>query len=282
VVSKSGFGINMTSGPGLIIHREGAVNIFPSEDYRAYVRPNNGIKFMYCPGDLDTGFGYRATEVSTAGAAGINDIYGYVGYKFRRTFLGNVAVKYSMDVFNNDLRGNCASKESTINMYEVIVSPTGQLDLGVKLGASSSQYTPHNVFTGISLLSRDLFRSGSVIKMFANKIGSDFFGYPTYPAITGTDLFDKLYVGGTYDMGMEVSQVVSKNLSMTMMADVVTGPTGLYGKDEPDSNATFELGMDYGLFDDAVVTFGLRTYQKPSATTNATSDMLITGFRYNY
>lgn len=282
VVTKSGFGVNMTSGPGLIIHREGAINIFPSEDHRAYVRPNSGIKFIYSPGDLDSAVGYRATAIATDGAAGVNDVYGYTGYKFRKTFMGDVALKYSIDVFSNDLRGTYATSESTINMYEMVISPSRQLDLGMKVGVASNQDTQHNIFAGLSLISRDLFRSGSTIKLFANKIGSDFYGYPVYQAIMGTDLFDKLYQGGTYDLGMEVSQAMNRDLSMRMTADVVTGPTGLYGVDEPNSNMTFELGMDYRAFEDAALSFGLRTFQNPSAATNATSDMLMFGFRYNH
>jgi pyridoxine 5-phosphate synthase len=282
VKAKWGLGVNMTSGPGLVIHREGAINIFPSEDYRAYIRPNNGIKVFYAPGDLDTGLGYRATAVSTSGAASVNDVYGYVGYKFKKTFTGDVTLRYSMDLFNNDLNGKYATAESTINMYELIVSPTGQLDFGLKLGFSGSQNIPHNQFAGLSIVAEDLFRSGSSIKIYANKIGSEFFDFPTYQAMTGANLFDKLYQSGTYDIGLEISQVVSKTLSFKMISDIVTGPTGLYGRDEPNSNATFELDMDYGLFEGANMTFGFRTYQNPSATTNATSDMLMLGFGYNY
>jgi pyridoxine 5-phosphate synthase len=282
VSSKWGLGLNMTSGPGLVIHREGAINIFPSEDYRAYLRPNNGIKLFYEKGGLDTGIGYKATAVTTSGAASINDTFAYVGYDLKNTFIGDVTVKYSFDLFNTDLRANYATAESTINIFEVILEPAKKTELGVKIGASSSQNSPHNDFASLSLVSRDLFRSGGTVKLFANKIGSDFFDYPAYAAITGVNLFDKLYQAATYDIGMEVSQVVSKSLSFRMIADIVTGPTGLYGKDEPKSNATFELDMDYGVFKDAVLTFGFRTYQNPSAASNATSDMLALGFRYNY
>jgi pyridoxine 5-phosphate synthase len=282
VSSKWGLGINMTSGPGLVIHREGAINIFPSEDYRAYLRPNNGIKLFYEKGDLDTGLGYKATAVTTSGAASINDTYAYVSYDLKNTFIGDFTFKYSLDFFNTDLRANYSTAESIINMCEVILEPVKKTELGIKYGASSSQNTPHNAFASLSMVSRDLFRSGGTVKLFANKIGSEFFDYPAYAAITGVNLFDKLYQAATYDIGMEVSQVVSTSLSFRMLADIVTGPTGLYGKDEPKSNATFELNMDYGLFENAVLTFGFRTYQNPSALANATSDMLVLGFRYNY
>ncbi len=280
-MTKSGFGVNVTSGPGLVIHREGPDNIFPSEDYTVYVRPNNGIKLFYENGELDTGIGYKATTVATDGAAGVNDAYAYVAYSFNNTFVGDLTVKYSADLFNNDLRATYSTAESTINMYEMDIVPSKQLEFGLKLGASSSQQTSHNIFAGISVITKDLIRSGSAIKLFANKIGSDFFGYPVYPAITGVNLFNKLYQPSTYDIGMEISQVVSRALSLKMIGDVVTGPTGLYGEDEPSSNATFELDMDYGLFEGGTLNFGYRTYQNPSATENATSDMLMLGFRYN-
>jgi len=282
VSSKWGLGLNMTSGPGLVIHREGAINIFPSEDYRAYIRPNNGIKLFYEKSGLDTGIGYKATAVTTSGAASINDTFAYIGYDLKNTFFGDVTFKYSLDFFSTDLRAKYATAESIISIFEMVLEPAKKTELAVKYGASSSQNTPHNAFASLSLVSGDLFRSGGTVKLFANKIGSDFFDYPTYAAITGVNLFDKLYQAATYDVGMEVSQVVSKSLSFRMIADIVTGPTGLYGKDEPKSNATFELDMDYGLFENAVLTFGFRTYQNPSALANATSDMLALGFRYNY
>ena len=282
VSSKSGLGVNFTSGPGLVIHREGAINIFPSEDYRAYLRPNNGIKLFYEKGDINAGFGYRATAVSTSGAASINDTFAYVGYDLKNTFIGNVTLKYSVDLFNTDLRANYSTAESVISIYEMVMEPASKTELGLKVGVSSSQNIPHIGFAGLSMVSRDLFHRGGNVKLFANKIGSVFFDYPAYAAITGVNLFDKLYQAATYDIGMEVSQVVSKSLSFRIIADIVTGPTGLYGKDEPKSNATFELDMDYVVFEDAVLTFGFRTYQNPSAASNATSDMLVLGFRYNY
>lgn len=281
-VSKSGFGMDLTSGPGLVIHREGTVNILPSEDNRVYIRPNNGIKLFYESGELEGGLGYRATSVATDGAATMNDSFAYVGYRFKNTFMGDVTLKYSADLFNNDLRANFATAESTINIYEMIVEPADKVEVGIKLAASGSENTPHNLFTGISLISKDLFRDGSSLKLFANKIGDEFLDFPTYQAITGVNMFDKLYQSGTYDFGMEVSQAVSKTLTLKMIADVVTGPTGLYGVDEPKSNSTFEFDADYGLSEHASLTFGFRTYQNPSALMNATSDMLWFGFKCNY
>jgi pyridoxine 5-phosphate synthase len=281
-MTKWGLGVDVTSGPGLVIHKEGPNNIFPSEDNTAYLRPYNGIKVFYNNGDLDTGLGYKATAIASDGAAAVNDAYTYISYTFKNTFMGKLVLKYSADLFNTDLRATYSTAESTINMYEMDIIPSKQVELGVKFGAASSQQTSHNVFAGISVITKDLIRGGSEIKLFADKIGSDFFGYPVDPAITGVNLFNKLYQASTYDIGMEMSQAVTKALSIKMIGDVVTGPTGLYGEDEPDSNSTFELDTDYSLFEGAVLNFGYRTYQKPSALTNATSDMLMLGFRYNY
>ncbi|MFH1709571.1 MAG: S-layer homology domain-containing protein [bacterium] len=282
MMSKWGLGVSITSGPGLIIHREGSSNIFPSEDQKVYLRPHNGVKLFYGAGDIDAGVGYKATSVLTSGAASVNDAYAYVGYRFRNTFMGNVSVKYSADLFNNDLRANFSTAESTISMYEVTLEPRRKLELGLKLACSSSQNTPHNVFAGLSIVSKDVFRSGDAVKLFVNKIGSDFFDYPAYQGITGVNLFNKLYQASTYDIGLEISQVVSRSLSYRMIADIVTGSSGLYGKDEPKSNATFELDMDYNLFENAIATLSFRTYQNPSAAANATSDMLALSLRYNY
>jgi hypothetical protein len=212
----------------------------------------------------------------------VNDIYGFIEYQFNRTFMGDVILKYSIDYFNNDLRGNYSTAESTISMYEMTVSPGSQIDLGLRIGVSGGQDNPHNIFTGISVISRDFFRAGSEIKLFANKTGASFFDQPTYQAITGVNFFDKLFQAGTYDTGIEFSQAMSKQLTLILTADLVTGPTGVYGVDEPKSNSTFQIGMIYGVIEGLDANFTYKTYQDPSAAPNATSDMLTAGLVYNY
>ena len=282
VTSKWGLSLDITSGPGMVVHKEGPNNIFPSEDNKVFIRPNNGIKVAYDNGDLGTGIGYKATAVASDGAASVNDIYGFIEYQFNRTFMGDVILKYSIDYFNNDLRGNYSTAESTISMYEMTVSPGSQIDLGLRIGVSGGQDNPHNIFTGISVISRDFFRAGSEIKLFANKTGASFFDQPTYQAITGVNFFDKLFQAGTYDTGIEFSQAMSKQLTLILTADLVTGPTGVYGVDEPKSNSTFQIGMIYGVIEGLDANFTYKTYQDPSAAPNATSDMLTAGLVYNY
>ena len=280
VNNKSGFGVSVSSGPGLVIHREGPTNIFPSEDYKAYLRPLNSIKFYYEPDSYMAGAGYSATSISSSGAVQINDAFAYAGYKFRGTILGNITFKYTFDEFNNNARATYATAESMINTYDIIVEPTGKFEYNLKVGAKASQNTPHNLFARLGLVSRDLFRQGSNFRLFAAKIGEEFFDYPTYPGLYGLDLFDKIYQNGTYDIAAEISQNVSRGLTLRMGCDVVTGPSGLYGKDEPRSNATFELNLDYGVFEGAVMNIMYRIFQNPSAASNETSDILGLGFKY--
>lgn len=282
VESKSGFGAEISGGPGLVVHRESTTKIFPSDDYTAYLRPNSGIKVYYSPGDLDTGFGYRATSITSSGASSVNDVYGYIGYNLKNTFLGDIGLKYSMDSFTNDLKATYSTAESTVNMYEINIKPSRKTEVNLRMGATASQNTPHNSYVGLNIITTDLLRSGSSMRLFANKIGKEFLDYPAYSGILGLNLFDKLFQPSTYDIGMELSQVISRVLSFRMVADVVTGPAGQYGKDEPSSNSTFELDMDYGIFENAYMILAYKTYQSPSAASNATSDMLGLGFRYNY
>jgi len=280
--TKSGFGVSMTAGPGMIIHREGPANIFPSEDNKVYLRPRNGIRFYYDPGGWDAGAGYRTTSASTSGASAINDVYGYMGYTFRGTFLGNISLRYSADSFTNNLKATYSTAESSVSIYEMIIEPSKQVEFNIKIGISGGVDSPHNMFAGVSLAAKDLMRKDSSTRLYVNKIGADFLDYPTYPGILGVNFFDKLYQAGTYDMGFEISQVVSKGFSVKIISDLVTGAEGYYGKDEPKSNGTFEFDMDFGVFENAVMTIAYRTYQEPSAIANATSDMLGLGFRYTY
>ena len=282
VNSKSGTGVSITSGPGLVIHREGPNNIFPSEDYKAYLRQGNGFKVYGSPWDIDIAGGYLATGIATNGASTSNDIYGSLGYALKNTFLGDVKMKYSFHSYTENLKANYSTSESMVNVYELIFEPHGKLEYGLAAGVSASQNTPHNVFMNISLVSTDLFRSGSRLKFSASKIGDEFFEYPTHPGLFGLNMFDHLYANGTYDIGLEISQELSRGFLLKMVSDVVTGPSGEYTKDEPKANATFELGLELGIFEGAVMTVGYRVYQVPSAVSNATSDIFGIGFKYIY
>jgi pyridoxine 5-phosphate synthase len=279
---RNGFGISVTSGPGLVIHREGPINVFPSEDYMVYLRPGNGIKFSYENNDLDTGLGYKATSIEATGLPKVNDIYAYLGYKFRGTWLWNIYCRYYFHSFTDNLKAGYSSAESMVNIYEFNVFSSKQLQYNLRFGVTASQNTPHNLFASFSLISSDLFKDGSSLKLFANKIGSEFFDFPTYPALMGVNIFDKLYAAGTYDIGFEISQIVSRGMAFRVVSDIVTGTGGIYGVEDPKSNAAIELDLDLGIYEGAVLTLGYKVYQAPSAATNATSDILGIGLRYIY
>ena len=280
--ADSGFGVSLTTGPGLVVHREGTVNVFPSEDGVCYLRPMTGIKLFYDGSSFDYGGGYRAVSIESLGTSSINDVFGYVDYIMKGTFLGSVTLKYSIDDYTNDLKATFSTAEATVNEYEISCAPNLDMEYGVKIAANSAQTNPNNVFAGVYFTSKDLLKEGSVLNIYANKTGSRFFDYPVYPGLLGLNVFDKLYSDATYDIGVFMSQTVSKSFSFKIISDIVTGPTGLYGVDEPASNSTFEFDVAYGLNEAATVTAGYRVYQVPSAADNATSDILGVGVNYIY
>jgi hypothetical protein len=220
--------------------------------------------------------------MEATGLPKVNDMYAYLGYKFRGTWLGNIVCRYNFHFFKDSLTASYSSAESMVNIYEFNVFSSKQLQYDLRFGVTASQNTPHNLFASFSLISKDLFKDGSSLKLFANKIGSEFFDFPVYPAVMGVNIFDKLYAAGTYDVGFEVSQVVSRGMAFRVVSDIVTGPKGIYGVEEPKSNAAFELDLDFGIYEGAVLSLGYKVYQSPSAATNATSDMLGVGLRYIY
>ena len=280
--TKAGFGVSITAGPGMVVHREGNSDIFPSEDYTVYLRPSNGIKLYYAPGDLETGIGYRATSIESSGAAMINDSYCYAGYTFRGTVLGSISLKYSIDVFNDNLRATYASSESFVSMYEMEVKPSKHLTIGLKCGVAASENTPHNAHVGLSVVADELFHKGNTMRLFASKTGTEFFDLPTYPGMLGVNMFNKLYQAGTYDFGLEVSQAISSRLGVKVISSVVTGPEGEYEEGEPKANSTFEFDLNFGVLDGAVMTLAYRVYQVPGDVENTTSDMIGLGFTYNF
>jgi len=278
----SGFGMSFTSGPGLIIHREGPKNIIPSEDKTVFLRPNNGIKFSYDRGDLDSAAGFMATSVSSSGLTETNDMYGYVGYTFRDTVVGDLRTRYSIDRFSFNIAADQSSREATINILEATMTPLDNVELTLKYGVAGSGNAPHNSYAGIDMLSKEFLWTGVSAKLSVNKIGEDFFLVPTYPAILGVNSFNKLFIAGTRDVALELDEEISSSMNLRLISDIVTGPNGEFGKDEPDSSSTYELDLDLGLSKNVTLTFAYRVFDEPAVTTDPVSDLLGISFRYIY
>ena len=277
-----GYGVSITAGPGLIIHKETGTNVIPSDDNTAYLRPNSGIKFTYDSSDFDAGAGFTATSVSTGGVTDTNDIYAYIGYTFRDTILGDIRSRYSIDRFAQDIASNHSSRESTINMYEVRMAPVPHLEIGVKYGAEGSADAPHNSYAGVSIVCDELLTPGCAAGLYYNKIGGTFLPEPAYPGLLGVNLFNKLFYQGTCDYGLEISRDISSGMTLRALSDIVTGPNGEYGEDEPASSTTYEIDLDYGVWENAVMTLGYKVFQQPAAVVNVNSNLLGVGFKYTY
>jgi hypothetical protein len=277
-----GLGIRLTTGPGPVIHKEGPANIFPSEDNKVFLRPSNGIEMTYDIWSMSTSLGYKAITNNSMGTPSLNDIHAGIGYTAKATFLGDVTMNYGFSDLTSDLRARSATAEAMVHMYEIYAEPGSRLRYGLKIASVAGAGSNENLFVGFSFISRGFFRENSSFKLFANKIGNEFISYPVHPSLLGLNVFDKYYANGTYDVGFEITQYVSRTLTLRILSDIVTGPQGQYGKNHPSSNACFEFDMDFGIFDSAVMTVAYRTYQVPSAATNVTSDMLGLFFKYDY
>lgn len=282
LMTKSGFGIEATGGPGIVVHNESTSKIFPCDDGTVYIRENSGIKFMYEPGDLETGIGYRSTNISGLGISTGHDVYAYMGYLFRGTWFGNMTFKYSADNFRTDLRAVESSNEASVSSYELIIEPNGRLEYGIRSCIVGGNNNPNNIYMGIYVMSKEFLRAGSSFKVMASKTGSEFFVSPVYSGYLGETLFNRLYQSGSYYTGFEFAQALSKTLSVKMAGDVTTGSEGIYGKNDPLSRSSFETDIELGVLDRATLVFAYRIYQVPASTVNQTSDMLGVGLKYGF
>lgn len=277
-------GIKVTAGPGTIVHRE-TTNIFPSEDYTVYLRPDNSIAVEYDNGYFDTGIQYKATQISTSGVVSVHDVNYYLWYKLGETFLGNIKLGYSMDYYTNDLRATDATMESTINMYNAIIKVNAFHEVGLKLGVSSDLDPTGKTFFGGYYVAKDLIGQGSNLAVSLNRTGDTFLnasGNLKQDDILGVNVFNKFYKNGTYDFGLEISQKIGEGRTFRGKAGAVLNGEGRYDGTVPDAEAAVEANLDFGVLDDAVMTIGYRVYQKPSLLTNITSDMIGIAFNYKF
>jgi pyridoxine 5-phosphate synthase len=282
VMTKSGFGIEATGGPGIVVHHESTAKIFPCDDGTVYMRENGGIKFMYEPGDLETSIGYRSTNISNLGYSTGHDVYTSVAYLFRGTWFGNMTLTYSADNFRTDLRAVETSNEATVSSYELLIEPNGRLEYGIKTCVVGGLNNPNNLYVGIHIMSKDFLRAGSSFKVMASKTGSEFFAGPVYSGYLGETIFNRLYQSGSYYTGFEFEQAVSKGLSVKMSGDLTMGSDGIYGNKDPLSRASLETDIEMGVLERATLVLAYRLYQVPSSTVNQTSDMLGVGLKYGF
>ncbi|MFC1559991.1 S-layer homology domain-containing protein [Candidatus Margulisiibacteriota bacterium] len=283
VETPHNWGIRLTGGPGTVIHRE-PTNIFPSEDNTVYLRPKNGATVFYDKDSLDAGIKYQTASITTDGVAAVHDVGFNLGYEYKKTAFGKVKFMYSLDNYANDLRAGMATLESTINMYEMVIYPNTAHKIGLKIGISSFPDT-ENYYLGGYYVAENIFGADSKFALHMSRIGEQFLNAPgdlDQDDILGVNLFDKLLRNGTYDIGTEIAHKVGEGRAFRIKGGLVLGKDGQYDASETDAEATIEINMDYGMFEDAVMTIGYRIYQKPSLTSNTTSDILGIGFNYLY
>ena|GEM_PF-1432996 len=243
------YSIKLTVGPGTIIHHEPLDGVVPSDDGIVFMRPKNSVGILAEYGDIYVRGGYKALSISSSGEASYSNMNLSFGRKFKEgAMLSLKDISLTFDFNFQDRLADPSDANVMKEKINMVFVPSEGFEVDAVYGMSAFMDASDNVYYGIEIISEDVIEEGTTFKFRINRAGSEYLNYPNYLAendYIGANFFDKLIYStseGVADIGFEVIRN-SGDLRLEARADVLMNGSYQYGKDFPDTNATFEIAI---------------------------------------
>jgi len=209
----------------------------------------------------------------------VNQFSGGLGFTWTGLpWLGDTTAIAVADYLAKDPSATPKGPTHLRGQIEVKTRPAESLLLEGKLGVAGRDQ--EGLAVGAKLVLNDYFKTGTVMKIAASKVGTTF----RKAALDEEDMWDysiysKPITDGTMNLGIEGVQTVASGLNVIGKFDVVAQGWSNVGSAYPNSSLTAEGGITYDLAPGATVDATYLMYKKYSG---AASDAAKLGLRYSF
>jgi hypothetical protein len=278
--------VNVTSGPGPVVHTEEAdANgnyIARAENGVVYVRPWNSIMFSSKIWGMDMGLGYIARKLSTFGEVEVNHVKTAIGYNFPGIyFLPTFKLNTNIDYLSSKPQANPPGPNDTKFTFDTSYMLSQKLRMGMLYSFGQGD-APHNAMLGMDFDMLDIWDSGTTILFKYKKIGAQYLyenATLSEDLFAGLDVFNR-YIGngsglGVVDIGTELTQVLTENVNLFGRSDWRLAADNSYSGDFPQCALVLEGGVDWNLATDTVLNALYRVESIPSVDDKSTDLMQI-------
>jgi len=273
--------VNVTSGPGPVVHTEEAdANgnyIARSENGVVYMRPWNSIMFSSKVWGMDLGLGYIARKVSTFGEVEVNQVKTAIGYNFPGIyFFPTFKLNTNIDYLSNRPQANPPGPNDTKFTFDTSFMLSQKLKMGMLYSFGQGD-APHNSMYGMDFDLLDIWDSGTMLSFKYKKVGTQYLyenATLNEDLFAGLDVFNR-YIGngsglGVVDIGTELTQVLTENVKIVGKSDWRLAADNSYDSDFPQCSLVLEGGVDWNLATDTVLNALYRVESMPAADDKST------------
>jgi len=284
--------VNMTSGPGPVVHTEEAdANgnyIARSENGVVYVRPWNSIMFSSKVWGMDMGLGYIARKISTFGEVEVNQVKTIIGYNFPGIyFFPTFKLNTNIDYLSNKPQANPPGPNDTKYTFDTSYMLSQKLKMGMLYSVGQGD-APHNAMFGMDFDLLDIWDSGTMLSFKYKKIGTQYLyenATLSEDLFAGLDVFNR-YIGdgaglGVVDVGSELTQVITENVKLVGKVDWRLAADNSYSAEFPQCGLVLEGGVDWNLATDTVLDALYRVESIPSAD-DVSTDLTQISLSYKF
>jgi len=277
--------IKMTAGPGPVVYTPTMDATIPSEIGTVYERPRNTLFASTYLGALELKLGYTARTISQTGEVDVSQLTAGMGY----TFVGLPL----FELFRINVTGDQLSKDILKDAEPA--DTRGKLELSgtlnettlttLTLGSSKSQNPNEGYYIGWELDLADPWGTGTYATVKYNKIGPEYIVSDLATAefdIVGLDFFDKALPNNVQSWGLDLTQYMTRYLSLKAKVDVRMAENGEYGEDYEECSTTIEGGLSYNIAQNTLLDLMYKVYQVPSIKEDTSTDVLSLSFLYKF
>ena len=274
---------SVTAGPGP--QQRAADAILVNEGSEVYLRPYTGFGLSTKLMGFDLSGIYNGRGVSGLGQVGTNQLSGVVSVDLadlgveKLPLLGSVKIVGSGDFYWKGLRGGAGKNLKA--KVEVTSIPVDGLELSGSLGLGSASLTVGSLLLNGSLKLADYFKTGTNVSVQGTVVGAKYIstGY-NQTDLPGLNVFNKYIGASTLDIGGEVSQIVTDNITLNGKGDMILTSGLKYGKGYAGTGLSLQGGVSYAVAQNASVD---ATYRYSiDAASNLTYDIVGLGLAYKF
>lgn len=286
-IKPSPIDVKVNVGPGVVIHRD-TTGIIPSEDYMIFIRPKSAIKLSTSAGNMDFSASYVTRQVSLAGEIGVHEFTGVLGYTFYNAPLfGKLRLTTQPRFLYTD--PGVDDKRDVRVEFASYITPSKKIKSKLLFGIGSLENPPDGFYYNAELTLADPWETGTSLSFKAHKVGSEYrmVDLDKYEFVY-LNLFDRLILDGTADVGLELTQEINPFLSIYIKGDMALTQDFEYGEDYPGTYLILEEGFNYKLTKSINLSLSYRTFEVPSGidqfepVMSKSSDLITIGLEYYF
>lgn len=271
--------LDLSVGPGPIQHTDQS-GALPSLNGYTYDKPYSGLSISTKIWGVVISGSYYQILKNLAGQSLASLVKSNLTYDLQNVFLfgglsleveGDYYLKHPSSAGERDVRAN----------FTLISQPRPKMTLKTifKMGSGSS----NGWMAGLEADYFDIWRTGTTLKLYGSKIGSEFipdaFAQEEFN-IGGYDLFMRPLEASTVNIGAQIGQYINGKLSLDAKTSIKLSSDFGYGIDKPRSRATGSLGFNYNIAPASLLNAYYCIEQNPSI--RETTDFVSMNLKYSF